>query len=407
MILNPTDEVNGSIIEGDSTDKVNAAYTGSVLNSSSSNPDFTIKSSNSSMILKTNSSENMSSVVEDDMATEVEHMDDSTSQNLATKDALYFYALELGLDRIQNDDELKIKWDLLAKTDRDSFESLAVSESLRNTSIINSSVESSRKRDRARSSRLQDFDDISVSDKKKYRSSLTASSSTKAEPRKSTKEDYDKKSLIPVSKVYGRLIPLADGNFGHINCIRWCPNIIERGGYLYNAGSVKNFSHQMRSCAVCSQRMACLSCEFPACRKFFHFGCAVSVGCRFSEARLSTENGVGPHDIYNFMHCPAHADSRMTKPFQLNYLWKPTNPTRLFTVFDDSEEGIDDSSMESVVATQQVAVSRRLVSSSFGLSFTTKNSQRAVRSGGICASGVGFKGTENLLGSLLQAKGDL
>ena len=169
---------------------------------------------------------------------------------------------------------------------------------------------------------------------------------------------YETKRMVRAEELFGRIIPLPDGTYSHINCVRWCINVVERGGTLINAIPLKENIYQARMCCVCGQRRACITCSNKACAKFFHVGCAMTVGkaielfssplspfpfsllcilfllfpfsffshsfctliriisilfllfyssgCNFYEARLSNEDRESPHDIYSFMLCPVH-----------------------------------------------------------------------------------------------------
>jgi hypothetical protein len=334
------------------------------------------------------------------------------------RSAFYFYCLELKSKHNCefSEEELTSRWKHLSEEDRRPYDELFAQAA--NSTIVQESVSlsvenlesgTSRKRERVRSSRFLEFEDLDFLDKKKPRmsNSQAAGSNSRQESKKNIKEEYDSKNLIKSSDIYGRMIPLPDGNSGHINCVRWCSDVVERSGYLSNAAELKNFSHLSRICAVCGQRRACIACEHSSCRKFFHLGCALSVGCKFSEARLSNESDSIYHEVYTFVHCPAHAESRLAKPFELTHIWKPSNPTRLMSVLDNVDD-VDSnifSEENGFIIGQQIAISRRLISSSFGLSFPSKLSQRAVRSGGICGSGVGFRGTARLFSLLANGQG--
>ena len=120
---------------------------------------------------------------------------------------------------------------------------------------------------------------------------------------------------------------------------------------------------------------ASITCAHATCRKFYHFGCALSVGCTFSESRLSTDSPKQSHDIYTLVFCPFHRDVKELKQFRLKEDWAPADPKRLIFLTEELDEKSPalDEDFENVM---QAAVSKRLVSSSFGLSFPNANLDR-------------------------------
>ena len=120
-----------------------------------------------------------------------------------------------------------------------------------------------------------------------------------------------------------------------------------------------------------------ITCAQATCRKFYHFGCALSVGCTFSESRLSTDSPKQSHDIYTLVFCPHHRDAKELKQFRLKEDWAPADPKRLIFLTEELDDKSpaqgQDEDFENVM---QAAVAKRLVSSSFGLSFPNANLDR-------------------------------
>lgn len=205
---------------------------------------------------------------------------------------------------------------------------------------------------------------------------------------------YDEVKMRRSEDIYGRLIPLPDGTYSHINCTRWCRNIVERHGVLNNAIPLKENVYAGRCCTVCGQRRAVLTCANKSCMKFFHYGCALSVGCVFAETKLSSEGINTSHDIYTFMFCPIHKGDIQSKPVDVLSDMATTipvsNPLRAITTLDQTEFENSDGDIIAMV-------SRRLVRSSFGLSFITATDDRAFRHGGLSSGGNAFKGTSRML----------
>ena len=103
---------------------------------------------------------------------------------------------------------------------------------------------STRKRERSLISRSGEFT-VEIQPRKKNRVYST----------KQTKEEKARdEKLISAETVYGRLIPLPDGNYAHVNCVRWRPGVVERRGTIVNTFSLKKNIYQSRPCAVCHQR---------------------------------------------------------------------------------------------------------------------------------------------------------
>ena len=104
-----------------------------------------------------------------------------------------------------------------------------------------------------------------VSTRKRERSLISRSGefTVEIQPRKknrvySTKQNKEEKvrdeKLISAETIYGRLIPLPDGNYAHVNCVRWRPGVVERRGTIVNTFSLKKNIYQSRPCVVCHQR---------------------------------------------------------------------------------------------------------------------------------------------------------
>jgi PHD-like zinc-binding domain len=138
--------------------------------------------------------------------------------------------------------------------------------------------------------------------------------------------------------VCGRMIPLPDDSFAHVNCIRWSSEVVERAGRLVNVADAKQRSARVY-CALCSQRGATVGCMVKECKRSFHLRCAVAAHCTLMETKLpedtdSSVEGAGvksnePHEVFTLVACPEHFHkidrNRITRR------WRPSEPLRLLS----------------------------------------------------------------------------
>ena len=124
--------------------------------------------------------------------------------------------------------------------------------------------------------------------------------------------------------VCGRLLPLPDGSYAHINCLRWSSEAIEiRGRLFFDISNTKY-------CALCHLEGATVGCMAKSCKRCFHLQCAIASNCCMIENRVATEPADTPHAIYPLMACPEHFSKiDMTK---MNRQWVPEDPKRSLIV---------------------------------------------------------------------------
>ena len=131
--------------------------------------------------------------------------------------------------------------------------------------------------------------------------------------------------------VCGRLLPLPDGSYAHVNCLRWSSEVNEMGGKLLEIEKAKNRS-KMTTCCLCNGKGATIGCMLKSCKRSFHLKCALAASCCLMEARPSTDPADSPHAIYTLMACPEHLN-RIDRT-KMNRQWRPEDPMRSLTTED-------------------------------------------------------------------------
>ena len=128
--------------------------------------------------------------------------------------------------------------------------------------------------------------------------------------------------------VCGRLMPLPDGSYAHVNCLRWSSEVNEMSGKLHDFEKAKNRS-KMVTCSLCNGKGATIGCMLKSCKRSFHLKCALAASCCLMEARPTTDPADSPHAIYTMMACPEHLNridrTKMTRQ------WTPEDPIRSLT----------------------------------------------------------------------------
>ena len=136
--------------------------------------------------------------------------------------------------------------------------------------------------------------------------------------------------------VVGRLIPNFDGSFIHINCLRWCPEIIESDGILKNATSARDKAMKT-FCFYCNHKGASLHCTHrKKCKRSFHLRCAIASRCALLENHSSIVDTSKPHDIYTMVLCPEHIPT-IEDNSRLLTLWTPYDPLRTCLIEENQD----------------------------------------------------------------------
>ena len=78
---------------------------------------------------------------------------------------------------------------------------------------------------------------------------------------------------------YDPLVPIETGrakqHYAHENCIWWCPDVWQDKDLKWqNVGKALSRCHRLK-CAVCGEGDAPLGCKRAACRKNWHYPCAM------------------------------------------------------------------------------------------------------------------------------------
>ena len=82
-------------------------------------------------------------------------------------------------------------------------------------------------------------------------------------------DDPDDDPLVPIET--GR----AKQHYAHENCIWWCPDVWQDKDLKWqNVGKALSRCHRLK-CAVCGEGDAPLGCKRAACRKNWHYPCAM------------------------------------------------------------------------------------------------------------------------------------
>ena len=124
--------------------------------------------------------------------------------------------------------------------------------------------------------------------------------------------------------VCGRLLPLPDGSYAHVNCLRWSSEAVEMRGKLFL--DIADIKDVVKLCALCRMKGATVGCMVKSCKRLFHLRCALASNCCLMEARASNESADSPHAIYPLMACPEHFS--MIDRTTMNCQWVPEDPKR-------------------------------------------------------------------------------
>jgi hypothetical protein len=119
-------------------------------------------------------------------------------------------------------------------------------------------------------------------------------------------------------KEKGRLLPLGDSRWVHVNCLRWCEEVREdASGVLHNAVSAVDINLRVR-CSLCSQPGASLLCLAQRrCRNAYHLTCARAMHCLLLQRRspagglmrsMVTEDEEEEDSTGLCLLCPLHLD---------------------------------------------------------------------------------------------------
>lgn len=139
--------------------------------------------------------------------------------------------------------------------------------------------------------------------------------------------------------IVGRFMAFNDGVYGHLNCIRWSTDVVERNGVLTNSFIARERVGKSL-CYLCRQNGATIGCiNKKKCKRNFHLRCALASKVLLFEARRTSDAISSCHDIFTLSFCPEHVSESISET-DLKLLWTPTRDIRRCIAVSDVDAEI-------------------------------------------------------------------